>query len=83
MITCKFNRHEEMTITTRHMILSFISNRNFKSVQDELYGLFDGYFYSTILKAKANDANLTNEERTYFNSMLDTISKYKSLTLEH
>jgi hypothetical protein len=79
MKTQRFNRHEEMTPLTRITIMDFIQNRNFKTIENELYGLYDGYFYSETLKTKAKDTTLTSEERIQFTALIETIEGYKTL----
>ncbi len=77
--TKQFNRHEEMTPLTRDLILDLIRNPKFRDIQNNLYGLYDGYFYGPKLQAKANDTSLPTEDRIQLQSLIDTIKGYKTL----
>ena len=62
----KFNRHKVMTAEQRADIL-MILNRNFRmdfSLRNEIYGLFDGYFYQDIVTKTITDSNISSEDKT-------------------
>lgn len=79
MKTQKFDRHEEMTPLTRSLVLDLIGNPKFRNIQNNLYGLYDGYFYEAKLQAQANDTSLPTEDRIQLQSLIDTIKGYKTL----
>lgn len=79
MNTQRFDRHEEMTPLTMSLVQDLIRNPKFKNIQNNLYGLYDGYFYGPKLQAQANDTSLPTENSIQLQSLIDTIKGYKTL----
>lgn len=74
-----FNRHEEMNGSTRSDILSLIRKSNLRSIENCLYGLFDGYFYASRINEMINSETLSENEKSELQKLFNTISNYKSL----
>lgn len=65
----KFNRQAIMTAEQRADILKVLT-RNFRMdmmLQNEIYGLFDGYYYFGIAEKTWADQNISNEDKTILN----------------
>jgi hypothetical protein len=75
----RFNRHEEMEGFTRDEILDLVRNPKLKSIQNYLYGLYDGYFYFTKINEMIQDDSLSSLEKYKLCKLYITISNYKSL----
>lgn len=75
----KFNRHEEMKGNTISEILDLIRNPKLESIENYLYGLFDGYFYYTKINEMIQNDTLDMETRTNLVKLYLTIDEYKTL----
>lgn len=61
----KFNRQAIMTAEQRADILKVL-NRNFRmdfSLQNEIFGLFDGYYYYGIAERVLSDVNILHKDK--------------------
>lgn len=73
----KFNRHEIITAEQRADILKVLT-RNFRmdfAVQNEIYGLFDGYYYYGIAERVFADTNITSSDKLILNTIFIDILK--------
>jgi len=67
----KFNRQAIMTAEQRADILKVLT-RNFRmdfDVQNEIYGLFDGYYYYGIAERVFADTNITSADKLILNTI--------------
>ena len=70
-----FNRQEIMTAEQRADILKVLT-RNFKmdfAVQNEIYGLFDGYYYYGIAERVFADTNISHRDKMIMNDIFTHI----------
>lgn len=82
MKTFKFDRHEEMTSETRKAILDLITDveqerstsDNAELLINNLFGLFDGFFYTDTTKLAAEFSGHIYDEA---NRIVDTVRNYK------
>lgn len=73
----KFNRQAIMTAEQRSDILKVLT-RNFRmsfDLQNEIYGLFDGYYYFGIAERVFADTNIQHEDKMIMNNIFDNILK--------
>jgi len=73
----KFNRHEIMTAEQRGDIL-MILNRNLfmdSSLRNDIYGLFDGYYYHGIATRTMTEKNILLEDQLKLTSIYFDIKK--------
>ena len=73
----KFNRQAIMTAEQRADILKVLT-RNFRmdfAVQNEIYGLFDGYYYFGIAERVFADTNITSADKLILNTIFIDILK--------
>ena len=71
----KFNRQAIMTAEQRADILKVLT-RNFKmdfAVQNEIYGLFDGYYYYGIAERVFADVNISHKDKMIMNNIFMNI----------
>jgi len=76
-----FDRHAVMTDETRSSIMSLIrevrdANNNAGSIENMLYGLFDGFDYSTKITSNEQFALLPADLQLKLVALCDTVSKY-------
>ena len=75
----RFNRHTNMTSTTRGEILDIIKEVDFNTgfdLMNMLYGLFDGYLYDDLLEV-ARGAKLDNVLYNRIENVVSVIKNYK------
>lgn len=73
----RFNRHANMTSTTRCEILDIIKEVDFNTgfdLMNMLYGLFDGYLYDDLLEV-ARGAKI---DKTLYNRIENVVSVIKN-----
>ena len=74
----KFDRHTNMTSTTRGEILDIIKEVDFNTgfdLMNMLYGLFDGYLYDDLLEV-ARGAKLDNVLYNRIENVVSVIKNY-------
>ena len=74
----RFNRHTNMTSTTRGEILDIIKEVDFNTgfdLMNMLYGLFDGYLYDDLLEV-ARGAKLDNVLYNRIENVVSVIKNY-------
>jgi hypothetical protein len=73
----KFDRHTNMTSTTRGEILDIIKEVDFNTgfdLMNMLYGLFDGYLYDDLLEV----ARGANVDKALYNRIENVVSVIKN-----
>ena len=74
----KFDRHSNMTSTTRGEILDIIKEVDFNTgfdLMNMLYGLFDGYLYDELLEV-ARGAKVDNVLYNRIENVVSVIKNY-------
>ena len=74
----RFNRHTNMTSTTRGEILDIIKEVDFNTgfdLMNMLYGLFDGYLYDDLLEV-ARGAKVDNVLYNRIENVVSVIKNY-------
>jgi hypothetical protein len=72
-----FNRHENMDSETRFMILDLIKELSYKcecdtfTLENYLYGFFDGYDYSRIIPAMDIMETIEKENPSTYNKLME------------
>ena len=78
----RFDRHESMNDETRSEILQVIRTLSFSDessfkLENYLYGLFDGYDYTTFILNSEDFKNIKDKELTdRVTKILDEVNKY-------
>ena len=75
----RFDRHTNMTSTTRGEILDIIKEVDFNTgfdLMNMLYGLFDGYLYDDLLEV-ARGAKIDNALYNRIENVVSVIKNYK------
>ena len=75
----RFNRHANMTSTTRGEILDIIKEVDFNTgfdLMNMLYGLFDGYLYDELLEV-ARGAKVDKALYNRIENVVSVIKNYK------
>ena len=75
----KFDRHSNMTSTTRGEIMDIIKEVDFNTgfdLMNMLYGLFDGYLYDDLLEV-ASGAKVDNVLYNRIKNVVSVIKNYK------
>ena len=75
----RFDRHTNMTSTTRGEILDIIKEVDFNTgfdLMNMLYGLFDGYLYDDLLEV-ARGAKVDNVLYNRVENVVSVIKNYK------
>ena len=74
----KFDRHSNMTSTTRGEIMDILKEVDFNTgfdLMNMLYGLFDGYLYDDLLEV-ARGANVDNVLYNRIENVVTVIKNY-------
>ena len=75
----KFDRHSNMTSTTRGEIMDILKEVDFNTgfdLMNMLYGLFDGYLYDDLLEV-ASGAKVDNVLYNRIKNVVSVIKNYK------
>ena len=84
----RFDRHSEMTSETRTEILNLIREFNYSDLDkfdlvNVLYGLYDGYFYETLLNQhQVIISRVDKPLAERLKAVIETVSSYPEVIIE-